>query len=347
MEVHNRYVSLKNHINEAPSESDLEIKTTTLSLEPKEGSGDVIVKNLYLSIDPYQVNRMKFYSSSQETSSFSQRLPLGQAIDANGVGEVVASDNAGYKKGDLVAALIGWEEYTNIHGGGGVFRKIESTEFPLSYHVGVLGLSGFTAYAGFQYVCKPKKGDKVFVSTASGSVGSMVGQYAKLAGCYTVGCAGSKKKVDLLKDKLGFDEAFNYRDEPDLKATVKRYFPDGIDIYFDNVGGEMLEAAVANMNVFGRIGVCGAISEYTDSTKRAAPDTLAIIYKRITIQGFLAADYLQSYSEFIKDTSNYLRQGEIHVLEDISLGLESLPSAFVGLFRGDNVGKKIVQVIHD
>nr|POE55201.1 (+)-pulegone reductase [Quercus suber] len=170
--------------------------------------------------------------------------------------------------------------------------------FPLTYHVGILGYSGLAAYAGFFEVCKPKKGEKVFVSAASGSVGSMVGQY----------------------------------------------FPDGIDIYFDNVGGEMLEAAVDNMNTFGRIAVCGVIAEYTDDGKRVAPDMLNVVYKRTRFQGYLALDYLNVYPDFISTTSDHLRTGNMQALEDITSGVENIPSAFIGLFCGDNIGKKIVKL---
>lgn len=207
----------------------------------------------------------------------------------------------------------------------------------------VAGLSGLTAYGGFYNVGRPKKGDKVFVSAASGSVGNLVGQYAKLSGCYVVGSAGNKQKVQMLKDKLGFDDAFNYKDESDLTSTLQRYFPDGIDVYFDNVGSEMLEAAIVNMNTFGRVVVCGVMSEYTDETKRATPNMMDVIYKRLSIQGFLAADHMKDYAEFTSVTSDYIRNAKLHVLEDISVGLESVPSAFVGIFRGDNIGKKMVQ----
>ncbi|KAI3724924.1 hypothetical protein L1987_64692 [Smallanthus sonchifolius] len=156
--------------------------------------------------------------------------------------------------------------------------------FPLSYHVGLLGLSGLTAYVGLFEICKPKKGEKVFVSAASGSVGNLVGQYAKHFGCF-VGCAGSPNKVKLLKEELGFDEVFNYKEENDLNSTLRRYLPDGIDIYFDNVGGEMLEAAISNMNSHNRVALCGIISEYTNAEKCATPDLLTVIYKRITIKG--------------------------------------------------------------
>jgi len=204
--------------------------------------------------------------------------------------------------------------------------------------------SGLTAYAGFFEVCKPKKGEKVFVSAASGSVGNLVGQFAKLFGCYVVGCAGNKEKVALLKEKLAFDDAFNYKEEPDLSAALKRYFPDGIDIYFDNVGAEMQEAAVANMNSLGRVAVCGVISEYTDSGRRAAPKMIDVVYKRLTIQGFLAGDFMGVFPDFVSKISEYLRNGKIQSIEDVSCGVDSIPAAFVGLFRGHNIGKKIVQI---
>ncbi|KAL5729573.1 hypothetical protein ACHQM5_002505 [Ranunculus cassubicifolius] len=343
MEVTNRYVTIKHHINSAPKESDFEVKTVSVSLSLKPGSNDVLVRNSYVSIDPYQLNRMKEYSSSQMASIYALSLSAGEAINAYGVGRVVESENPGFEKNDVIVGLIGWEEYSVVPGGA-MIRKLETPEFPFSYHVGPLGLSGLTAYAGFFSVCKPKKGDKVFVSAASGSVGNIVGQYAKLFGCYVVGCAGNKHKVDLLKEKLSFDEAFNYKEEPDLKSTLKRYFPDGIDIYFDNVGGEMLEAAIDNMNPFGRVAICGVISEYTDAKKRVGPNMLDVVYKRITIQGFLAADYMYEFGDFLSTTSDYLRNDKMQVLEDISSGLESIPRAFEGLFVGDNVGKKMVKI---
>ncbi|KAG9459649.1 hypothetical protein H6P81_004157 [Aristolochia fimbriata] len=348
MEVESKFVTIKAHIVGQPSESDFEVREHLVPLSVSPGSNDVVVKNLYLSVDPYQINRVKEHSASQSAISFAFRLAPGDRIDAYGVGRVVASANPGFEKDDVVVGLLHWSEYSVV-GGESMLSKVDSKEFPLSYHASVLGLSGFTAYAGFHCVCKPKKGEKVFVSAASGSVGSVFGQYAKLHGCYVVGCAGSQKKVDLLKGKLGFDDAFNYKTESsDLKSALKRYFPEGIDVYFDNVGAEMLEAAVANMNTNGRVAVCGVISEYTNAQKRAAPDFLDIIYKRITLQGFLAGDYLQQYfPEFFSVTSDLLRNGKICALEDVSPGLESVPSAFCGLFRGDNVGKKLVRVAHE
>ncbi|KAH7546397.1 hypothetical protein FEM48_Zijuj01G0196400 [Ziziphus jujuba var. spinosa] len=204
--------------------------------------------------------------------------------------------------------------------------------------------SGLTAYAGFFEVCKPKKGEKVFVSTACGSVGNLVGQYAKLFGCYVVCSAGSKEKVAFLKEKLGFDDAFNYKEETDLKTTLKRFFPDGIDIYFDNVGAEMLEAAVANMNFFGRVAACGVTSQYNDAGKRCAPDMEDVVYKRIKIQGFISIDHMDIFSDFVSTTAYHLHAGDIQAIEDISLGLKSIPLAFIGLFHGHNIGKKMVKI---
>uniref|UniRef100_A0A803NGJ6 Uncharacterized protein n=1 Tax=Cannabis sativa TaxID=3483 RepID=A0A803NGJ6_CANSA len=217
-----------------------------------------------------------------------------------------------------------------------MFRKLNpmALEFPLSHQVGLFGFSGLTAYCGLFEVSKPKKGEKVFVSTASGSVGHLVGQYAKQFGCYVVGCAGTKEKVALLKEKLGFDDAFNYKDQPNLKSTIKKYFPDGIDIYFDNVGGEMLEAAIANMKHFGRVAACGVISEYTNTNNRTSLNMVDIVYKRIQIQGFLASDFVDMFPDSISFTMNHLRNGSLKTLEDISIGLDTIPKAFIGLFQG-------------
>ncbi|XP_065848584.1 2-alkenal reductase (NADP(+)-dependent)-like [Euphorbia lathyris] len=343
MEVSNRYIVSKRHIDGPPKETDFELKSEVISLSLEPGSNSVIVKNLYVSIDPYQLNRLKSQSSSQAFSILAAPINPGEGIDAYGIGKVMVSGNPEFEKDDVVIGLICWGEYSVIKPGG-MLRKLDPMGFPLSNHVGVLGFSGLTAYGGFFELCKPKKGEKVFVSAASGSVGSLVGQFAKLFGCYVVGSAGTQQKVSMLKEKLGFDDAFNYKEESDLKATLKRYFPDGIDIYFDNVGAEMQEAAISNMKVFGRIAVCGVISEYTDQGRKAAPDMIDVIYRRLKIQGFLAADFMDLYPDFISTTTQYLRSGKMHSLEDISTGVQTIPSSLVALFRGQNIGKKIVQL---
>ncbi|GMQ07027.1 hypothetical protein CsSME_00051395 [Camellia sinensis var. sinensis] len=194
MEVMNKFITIKRHIEGAPQESDFELKTESISLSVQAGSNDVIVKTIYLSMDPYQLNRMKSYSSSQKAHSSAVGIIPGEAIDAIGLGRVVASGHPGFEKDDLVSGFITWGEYSVIKGAARL-NKLDTMGFPLSYHVGIFGYSGFTAYGGFFQVCKPKNGEKVFVSAASGSVGNLVGQYAKLFGCYVVGCAGSKQKV--------------------------------------------------------------------------------------------------------------------------------------------------------
>nr|KAJ0193472.1 hypothetical protein LSAT_V11C800415860 [Lactuca sativa] len=238
-------------------------------------------------------------------------------------------------------------EYTIVKGGN-MLWKLEAMEFPLSYHISVIGTSGLIAYGGFFQICRPKKGEKVFVSAAAGSVANLVGQYAKLFGCYVVGCAGTKEKGDLLKGKLKFDDAFNYKEETDLISTLRRYFPNGIDIYFDNVGGDMLEAVVANMNTYGRVAVYGAISDYTNLGKRATLNMIDVIYKRIIIKGFLSTDFsLNEIKDFMSTTTNYVCVGKLCVLENISYGIEIIPYAFIGLFQWRNVGKKIVQIAEE
>ncbi|PON83296.1 Alcohol dehydrogenase superfamily, zinc-type [Trema orientale] len=268
-----------------------------------------------------------------------------QPINGYGVSKVVDSDHPEFKKDDLVWGLTTWEEYSLItdpksHS----LVKIHHTDVPLSYYTGILGMPGKTAYAGFFEVCTPKKGEYVYVSAASGAVGQLVGQFAKLAGCYVVGSAGSKEKVDLLKNKLGFDEAFNYKEEHDLKAALKRYFPEGIDVYFEHVGGEMLDAVLQNMRVHGRIAGCGMIAEYDRAEPRGARNLTQIILRRLHFIGFTHRDYDHIYPNFLEFVLPYIRQGKIVYVEDITQGLENGPAALAGLFKGRNFGKQVVEV---
>lgn len=260
---------------------------------------------------------------------------------------VLHSKNHNFKAGDVVAGLTGWEEYSVIHNTGQL-RKIQqdddSVPLPLSYYVGLLGMPGFTAYAGFYEVCAPKKGESVYVSAASGAVGQLVGQLAKLHGCYVVGSAGTSQKVELLKKKLGYDDAFNYKTESDLDAALKRYFPKGIDIYFENVGGAMLDAVLLNMAIHGRIAVCGMVSQHSMSSWHGIHNLFTLISKQVRMQGFLQSDYLHLFPRFLEDVTAYYKQGKIVYIENMNEGLESAPAAFVGLFSGENVGKQVVRV---
>ncbi|OAP16045.1 hypothetical protein AXX17_AT1G59200 [Arabidopsis thaliana] len=270
-----------------------------------------------------------------------------QRIEGFGLARVIDSDDTNYKPGDIVSGIIGWEEYSLLRSSDNLqLRNIQlDDDIPLSYHLGLLGMAGFTAYAGFNEICCPKKGDSVFVSAACGAVGQLVGQLAKLHGCYVVGSAGSKQKVEILKNELGYDEAFNYKEEADLDTALKRYFPEGIDIYFDNVGGSMLDAALLNMKVRGRIALCGMVSLQSLSTSSQGIKNLySAIYKRLRLEGFLQSDYLHIFPQFLENVKRYYKEGKIVYIEDISEGLDLAPAALVGLFSGKNIGKQVVRV---
>ncbi|KAK4605657.1 hypothetical protein RGQ29_000099 [Quercus rubra] len=380
-EVDNKQVIFKGYIERPPKETDMEIKVSKIKLRAPKGSGAILVKNLYLSCDPFMRGRMRDFQGS-----YIPPFVPGQALEGFGVYKVIDSENSDFKPGDLFSGLTGWEEYSLICRPQ-QFRKIQQDNIPLSYHVGLLervgiigpllttraasnshflfcnrryyidflfdsnflasvffGMPGFTAYVGFFEVCSPKKGEYVFVSAASGAVGQLVGQLAKLHGCHVVGSAGTSQKVDLLKNKLGFDEAFNYKEELDLDATLKRYFPQGIDIYFDNVGGEMLDAALLNMRINGRIAVCGAVSQQSLSKPQGIHNLYSLIIKSIKMQGFLQHNYLHLYPRFMEHVISYYKQGKIFYIEDMNEGLESAPAALAGLFSGKNVGKQVIRV---
>ncbi|PSS32822.1 2-alkenal reductase [Actinidia chinensis var. chinensis] len=337
----NKQIILRDYVSGFPKESDMLVRSGSMGLKVAEGSNGVVVKNLYLSCDPYMRIRMR-----QLKDNYVPSFTPGSPITGHGVAKVLDSTYPNFKKGDLVWGKTGWEEYSLITEPEALF-KIQNTDVPLSYYTGILGMPGMTAYAGFYKVCSPKKGEYVFVSAASGAVGQLVGQFAKLLGCYVVGSAGTKEKVDLLKNKFGFDEAFNYKEEPDLSAALKRYFPEGIDIYFENVGGKMLDAVLVNMRVHGRIAVCGLISQYNLDQPEGVHNLFCLITKRLRMEGFLVGDYYHLHSKFLEMILPQIKEGKIIYVEDVAEGLESAPAALVGLFSGRNVGKQVVVVCRE
>ncbi|XP_065860832.1 2-alkenal reductase (NADP(+)-dependent)-like [Euphorbia lathyris] len=342
-EIRNKQVLLKNYVTGFPKESDMEIATSSFKLEiPESTQNAVLVKNLYLSCDPYMRGRM----SKLDTPSFVSAFNPGQPISGYGVVKILESTHPNYKKGDLAWGFTMWEEYSLMESPQ-LLVKIENTDLPLSYYTGILGMPGMTAYAGFHEVCSPKKGEYVYVSAASGAVGQIVGQLAKLSGCYVVGSAGSKEKVDLLKNKFGYDEAFNYKEEPDLNAALKRCFPVGIDIYFENVGGKMLDAVLLNMRIRGRIAVCGMISQYNLENPEGIYNLTSVIGKRIRMEGFLASDFYHLYPKFLGLVVPSIKEGKVVYVEDVAQGLEAAPKALVGIFSGHNVGKQLVLVARE
>ncbi|KAK3200283.1 hypothetical protein Dsin_023698 [Dipteronia sinensis] len=338
--VRNKQVTLKHYVSGFPKESDMCVITSSISLKIPQGSKDtVLLKNIYLSCDPYMRGRM----SKSDSPSFVAPFQPGSLLNGYGVAKVVDSTHPNYEKGDLVWGFTGWEEYSLVTSPE-LLIKIQHTDAPLSYYTGILGMPGMTAYAGFYEVCSPKKGEYVYVSAASGAVGQLVGQFAKLVGCYVVGSAGSKEKVDLLTSKFGFDGAFNYKEEPDLDAALKRYFPEGIDIYFENVGGKMLDAVLLNMRLRGRIAVCGMISQYNLEKPEGVHNLMQVVGKRIRMEGFLAGDYYHLYSKYLDMILPFIKEGKMNYVEDVAEGIESAPAALVGLFSGKNVGKQLVLV---
>ncbi|KAJ9187220.1 hypothetical protein P3X46_002705 [Hevea brasiliensis] len=338
--VSNKQVILKEYVSGLPKESDLQVTTGSIKLKIPEGCNGILVKNLYLSCDPYIRTRMK---NLQLKGAYVDSFQPGSPISGYGVAKVLESEHPNFKKGDLIWGITDWEEYSLITEPETLF-KIQDKDMPLSYYTGILGMPGVTAYAGFFEICSPKKGEYVFVSAASGAVGQLVGQFAKLSGCYVVGSAGSKEKVDLLKNKFGFDEAFNYKEEQDLNAALQRYFPEGIDIYFENVGGKMLDAVLLNMRIRGRIAVCGMISQYNLDQPEGVYYLANIILKRIRMEGFLVFDYYHLYPKYLEMVLPKIREGKIVYVEDKAEGLESGPAALTGLFVGRNVGKQVVVV---
>ncbi|CAN6353209.1 unnamed protein product [Urochloa humidicola] len=312
-EVPNKRVILKRYVTGFPSEDDMEVVTGTARLAVPEGSAAMVIKNLYVSCDPYMRGRM----TKHERPSYVPDFVVGEALVNFGVGKVMASGHPDYKVGDLVWGMTGWEEYTLVPKPE-TFFKINHPEFPLSYYTGVLG-----------------------------AVGQLVGQLAKLTGCYVVGSAGSDEKVNLLKTKFGYDEAFNYKKEKDLDAAMRRYFPEGIDIYFENVGGPTLEAVLDNMRIHGRIPVCGMISQYNLEEPEGVRNLFQVVAKRLRMEGFMVFDYFNQYYKFEEEMAGYLKEGKITYVEDIAEGLEKGPAALIGLFTGRNVGKQLVAIARE
>ncbi|MCP2262037.1 hypothetical protein LX15_005769 [Streptoalloteichus tenebrarius] len=304
---------------------------------PAPGPGQVLVRNLVMSVDPAMRGWM------DERPSYRPPLELGKAMDGGAVGEVVASESDALRPGDVVLHYKGWRDYAVVDANQTV--KVDPDAAPLGAYLGVLGMPGLTAYAGLLEVAQMREGDAVFVSGAAGAVGSLVGQIAKLRGASRViGSAGSQDKVRFLTEELGFDAAFNYKDGP-VREQLRAAAPDGIDVYFDNVGGDHLEAAISALHVHGRVAVCGMISQYNAETPSPAPRNLTqVVTKRLTLRGFLVTDHAQLQERFQREVGGWLRDGKIRYRETVVDGLENAVDAFLGMMRGENVGKMLVSI---
>ena len=311
--------------------------TLTEEAVPEVGQGQLLVRNIFMSVDPYMRGRMN------KAKSYVPSFQVGEVLQAGVVGEVIASSNKDYAEGDFVTGMLGWENYSLSDGTG--LHKVPKGPAPLSYHLGILGMPGMTAYVGLHTIGKAQPGETVFVSAASGAVGSVVGQLAKLHGCIVTGCAGADDKVDLLKAEFGYDAAFNYRQSQSLPKSISEVCPDGIDVDFENVGGEIFEAVLWNMREFGRVALCGMISNYNDEELQPGPRGMTVIIgRRLTIQGFIVTDHLEAGKEYVSKAIQWLAEGKLKYHETIAEGIENAPSAFIDLLQGKNIGKQIVRL---
>ncbi len=308
---------------------------------PPPRSGQVLLGVQYLSLDPYMRGRM------DDRESYAKPLQVGDVMIGEAVARVIASDNPDYSEGDLVLAHTGWRTHMLSNGVG--LRKLDPSRAPVTTRLGVLGMPGFTAYSGLRVIGKPQPGETVVVAAASGPVGSLVGQLAKIAGARAVGIAGGPRKCAYVKDELGFDAVVDHH-KSSLVAELAAACPNGIDVYFENVGGAIWQAVLPRLNKFARVPVSGLIAQYSELTPGDGTDRLPatmrqILSKSVTMRGFIHSEFVeQYYAEFLRDVGAWIAEGRIRYLEDIVDHLEKAPEVFIGMLEGHNFGKSIVRV---
>jgi len=335
--VKNRRILLARRPTGEPSEADFTFSEATLE-DPEPGQ--ILLRTLWLSLDPYMRGRMS------DRKSYSPSVGIGEVMVGGTVSEVIASKLEGFAPGDIVEGRTGWQEYAFSDGAG--MRKVDTVLGPISTALGVLGMPGMTAYFGLFNIGQPKPGETVVVSAAAGAVGAIVGQLAKIKGCRAVGIAGTADKCAYVVNELGFDDCVNHRDA-DLSQKLAKACPQGIDVYFENVGGKVFEAVLPLFNDFARVPVCGLIAHYNDTGLPAGPNQVpllmrAILTQRLTVRGFIRGDFLDQQASFFADMSRWIKEKRIKYREDIVEGLENAPEAFKKLFRGENFGKLLVRV---
>jgi len=330
----NKAWTLAAHLSGLPSADNFKLVESAV---PTPGDGEVLVKNLWLSLDPYMLGRMT------QQKSYAKGVEIGDVMTGETVGEVVESKHAGFTPGEKVAAPAGWQLYASLK--GELLTKIDaSARFPLSYYLGCLGMPGRTAYFGLNEVGKPRAGETLVVSAASGAVGSVVGQLGKIAGCRVVGIAGGKQKCDYTTGELGFDACVDYK-AGNLYRDLKEACPKGIDIYFDNVGGETLDTVLRLINPFARIVVCGRISGYHAAEPYGVKNLGTLIPNRVRMQGILVFDWMDRYAEANKALAGYMAQGKLKTRESVVEGIERAPQGFIDLVKGRNFGKQVVKLV--
>ncbi|GIX47827.1 MAG: NADP-dependent oxidoreductase [Candidatus Tectimicrobiota bacterium] len=333
MPIKSREIHLKSRPVGLPSPDNFALVDVTL---PDPQPGQVLVRNHFMSVDPYMRGRM------YDRPSYVPPFPLGAPLEGGSVGEVVASRHPDFSPGEMVLSRLGWREYFLSDGSG--LTKIDTRLVPPQAYLGVMGMPGMTAYVGLLDIGKPQPGQTVFVSAAAGAVGQVACQIAKLKGCRVIGSAGSPSKVQWLLEVAGIDAAFNYKTVPSLVDELGRLAPEGIDIYFENVGGAHLEAALEHMKPFGRIVLCGMISQY-NAPSPGPRNLVHAVRKRLLLQGFIVSDHLERQAPFHADMAAWIREGKVKWEETIVEGLEKAPQAFIGLFHGENLGKMLVKLV--
>ncbi len=317
-----------------PKESDFELVNAPMP-EPKEG--EVLLKTVYLTVDPYMRGRIT------GVRSYADPVNIGDVMGGGTVGQVVQSNSPGFQPGDYAVGFLGWQEFGVAP--AKTLQKLNPALAPVSTALGILGMPGMTAHFGFLDICKPQPGETVVVSGAAGAVGSAVGQIAKIKGCRVVGIAGRDDKVDYLKKELGFDEAFNYKSTADYGEKLKELCPKGIDCYFDNVGGAITDAVFPLMNQFGRVSVCGLISQYNLERPEPGPRLLQyILVKQLKVEGFIVTRFMSRFPEGIMQMAKWIQEGKLKYQEQIVEGFENTPRAFIGLLQGENLGKMLVKL---
>jgi NADPH-dependent curcumin reductase len=328
----NRQILLKSRPQGAPGLDNFELTETAI---PEPGDGELLMRTRYLSLDPYMRGRMS------AAKSYAKPAAVGAPMVGGTVGEVVTSRHPNYAAGDIVLGYGGWQDYALSSGAG--LRKLDPAAAPVSTALGVLGMPGMTAYVGLTEIGQPKPGETVVVAAASGAVGSVVGQIAKIKGCRAVGIAGGAEKCRFVADELGFDACVDHR-APDFAQQLEAACPQGIDVYFENVGGAVQQTVWPLLNDFARIPVCGLIAQYNATTPLPGPDMFSVLRKRLLLRGFIVSDFAAKQGDFLRDVGEWVRSGRIKYREDVVDGLEQAPAAFLGLLQGKNFGKLLVRV---
>lgn len=336
----NRQIQLASRPQGEPTDANFKLVHSEV---PTPGAGQMLLRTIYLSLDPYMRGRMN------EGPSYAPPVELGGVMAGQAICQVVTSNLERFHPGDFVLAMCGWQEYSVSD--GSEVQKIDPSLRPLSYALGVLGMPGMTAYVGLLNIGQPAAGETVVVAAASGAVGSVVGQIGKLRGCRVVGIAGGPEKCRFVKEELRFDECVDHQ-VPGFEKTLAQLCPKGIDVYFESVGGKVFEAVLPLLNMFARVPVCGLIAHYNATSLPPGPDRLPLLMqqtlaKRLTFRGFLVYDFREQYPQFLADVSAWLREDKIRYREDITEGLEKAPQELAGLLKGKNFGKKVIRVSDD